>query len=48
MFSNSTNRGLYAINPDNSGSKILGINNSGRVTVYADVIHLNGNDITVG
>ena len=48
MFSNSTNRGLYAINPDNSGSNVLTINNSGRVTVYADVIHLNGNDITVG
>ena len=48
MFSNSTNRGLYAINPDNSGSSILGINNSGGVTVYADVIHLNGNDITIG
>ena len=48
MFSNSTSRGLYAINPDNSGSNILGINNSGRVTVYADVIHLNGNDITIG
>ena len=48
MFSNSTNRGLYAINPDNSGSNILGINNSGGVTVYADVIHLNGNDITIG
>ena len=48
MFSNSTNRGIYAINPDNSGSNVLTINNSGRVTVYADVIHLNGNDITVG
>lgn len=48
MFSNSTNRGIYAINPDNSGSNILTINNSGRVTVYADVIHLNGNDITIG
>ncbi len=48
MFSNSKNRGLYAINPDNSGSNVLAINNSGRVTVYADVIHLNGNDITVG
>ena len=48
MFSNTTNRGIYAINADNSGSAILGINNSGRVTVYADVIYLNGNDITVG
>ena len=48
MFSNSTNRGIYAINPDKSGSNVLTINNSGRVTVYADVIHLNGNDITVG
>ena len=48
MFSNSTNRGLYAINPNNSGSNILKINNSGHITVYADVIHLNGNDITVG
>ena len=48
MFSNSTNRGIYAINPDKSGSNVLAINNSGRVTVYADVIHLNGNDITVG
>ena len=48
MFSNSTNRGIYAINPDNSGSNVLTINNSGRVTVFADVIHLNGNDITVG
>ena len=48
MFSNSTNRGIYAINPDNSGSNILDINNSGRVTVHADVIHLNGTDITVG
>ena len=48
MFSNSAYRGIYAINPDNSGSNILGINNSGRVTVYADVIHLNGNDITIG
>ena len=41
MFSNSTNRGIYAINPDKSGSNVLTINNSGRVTVYADVIHLN-------
>ena len=48
MFSNATNRGIYAVNADNSGSAILAINNSGRVTVYADVIHLNGNDITVG
>ena len=48
MFSNSTNRGIYAINPDKSGSNVLTINNSGRVTVYADVIHLNGNDITIG
>ena len=48
MFSNSTNRGIYAINPDKSGSSVLAINNSGGVTVYADVIHLNGNDITVG
>ena len=48
MFSNSKNRGIYAINPDNSGSGVLEINNSGRVVVYADVIHLNGTDITVG
>ena len=48
MFSNATNRGIYAVNADNSGSGILEINNSGRVVVYADVIHLNGTDITVG
>ena len=48
MFSNSKNRGIYAVNPDNSGSGVLEINNSGRVVVYADVIHLNGTDITVG
>ena len=48
MFSNSTNRGIYAINPDNSGSRVLEINKSGRVAVFADVIHLNGTDITVG
>lgn len=48
MFSNSKNRGIYAINPDNSGSGVLEINNSGRVVMYADVIHLNGTDITVG
>ena len=48
MFSNSKNRGIYAINADNSGSSVLEINNSGRVVVYADVIHLNGTDITVG
>ena len=48
MFSNSKNRGIYAINADNSGSGVLEINNSGRVVVYADVIHLNGTDITVG
>lgn len=48
MFSNSTNRGIYAVNPDNSGSRVLEINNSGRVAVFADVIHLNGTDITVG
>ena len=48
MFSNSKNRGIYAINADNSGSAVLEINNSGRVVVYADVIHLNGTDITVG
>ena len=48
MFSNATNRGIYAVNADKSGSNVLTINNSGRVTVYADVIHLNGNNITVG
>lgn len=48
MFSNSKNRGIYAINADNSGSRVLEINNSGRVVVHADVIHLNGTDITVG
>ncbi len=48
MCSNPTNRGLYAINPDNSGSNVLSINNSGRIAVFADVIHLNGTDITVG
>lgn len=48
MFSNSTNRGINAINPDNSGSRVLEINKSGRVAVFADVIHLNGTDITVG
>ena len=48
MFSNATHRGIYAVNPDKSGSNVLTINNSGGVTVYADVIHLNGNDITVG
>ena len=48
MFSNSKNRGIYAVNSDNSGSGVLEINNSGRVVVYADVIHLNGTDITVG
>ena len=48
MFSNATSRGLFVINADNSGSAIVRVNNSGRVTVYADVIHLNGNDITVG
>ena len=48
MFANSTYKGIYATNHDNSGSNILAINNSGRITVHADVIHLNGNDITVG
>ena len=48
MFANSTNRGLYAVHSNNSGSNILTINNSGWVTVHADAIKLDGNIITVG
>jgi hypothetical protein len=48
LFSGAKNRGIYIKNADNSGKVVIDINNSGRVVMYADVIHLNGTDITVG
>ena len=48
IYAHAKARGMFIVNADNLGTPVVTVDNSGNTILYADAIHLNGTDITVG